>query len=179
VGVLNRTHDRLAVVRGIEESREGRERLVNSLYLRLLGREAEPAALARRVAQLQGGATQEDLMADILASAEFRARAQLLIGTGSEDERFIRALYLVLLGRSASASEVNGWLGALPGLGARGVASAFLHSREFRTLEVTALYATLLQRRPDAAGLNGWVNSGRDLLSIREGIEASEEFATQ
>src|SRR5262249_37624058 len=151
----------------------------NSLYRRLLGRDAEPGGLGFWMDQLQRGATQEGVMAGILASDEFRDRARLLVGAGSDDERFVRALYLVLFGRTAGAAEVNGWLGALPTAGSRGVAAFFVQSREFRLQEVGALYATLLQRPADAAGLNFWVDSGLDLSAIRAAIEASAEFAEQ
>jgi aldose sugar dehydrogenase len=178
-GLLSSGHDRLEVANGIEHSDEARRQLVNSLYRRLLGRDAEQGGLDFWAARLQQGETQEGVMADILASAEFRDRARLLVSTGSDDGRFIRALYLVLLGRTASAAEVSSWLAALPTAGARGVAAFFVGSREFRLLEVGTLYATLLQRQAEAAGLNAWVDSGLDLTTIRAAIEASAEFAGQ
>src|SRR5207237_261020 len=109
----------------------------------------------------------------------FRARALALGGTGSADERFIQALYQVLLNRTASAAEVSGWSAALPTLGAGGMAAGFVQSREFRALEVQALYSTLLQRPADEAGLTGWVDSGLDLSTIRADIGASAEFTGQ
>jgi hypothetical protein len=56
------------------------------------------------------------------------------------------------------------------------VALGFVESLEFRKDVVTAFYALLLHRNPEQDGLTSWVSSGRDLLHIREGIEASGEF---
>jgi hypothetical protein len=56
------------------------------------------------------------------------------------------------------------------------VALGFVESLECRTDVVTAYYGLMLDRNPDQGGLTFWASSGRDLLHIREGIEASGVF---
>jgi hypothetical protein len=101
-----------------------------------------------------------------------------VVSSGTPDERFIQAMYQLVLNRQASSTEVSQWEKALPTVGRAGVAMAFVESAEFRTDMVTALYNTVLQRDPDAAGLSAWVSSGMDLRHLREGIEASPEALT-
>jgi hypothetical protein len=122
------------------------------------------------------GETEEQITAAILASPEFYAHAQTLSSTGSADQRYVQALYQVLLSRSATSTEVSGWVSQLPAIGRFGVALGFLESNELRTGAVTLFYTTFLQRSPDAAGLAAWVGSGQSLEHIREGFETSSEF---
>ena len=49
---------------------------------------------------------------------------QTLIGAGTPDERFVQALYLLLLGRTGEASGVAGWVAGLPSLGRQGAGHA-------------------------------------------------------
>ena len=155
---------------------EARTHLVKSWYQRYLGQEAGNGEEQGWVGLLLAGETEEQVKAGILGSSEFQSRAQTLISSGSSDQRYVGALYLVLLNRTASDAEVGGWVGALPTAGHNGVAQGFLGSNEFRTEMTTAFYSTFLHRDSDAAGLNGWVSSGLDLKHVREGFEGSGEF---
>jgi hypothetical protein len=165
-----------AVARGIEESPEALTHLVKSWYLRYLGREAVNGEEQGWVGLLLAGQTEEQVMAGILGSGEFQSHAQTLISSGTSDERLVQALYLVLLNRTASATEVSGWASVLPSAGRNGVAIGFLESNEFRSDMTTAFYSTFLHRDPDPDGLNAWVLSGNNLKQIREGFESSSEF---
>src|SRR5262249_6724842 len=111
----------------------------------------------------------------ILGSAEFYARSQTLVGFGSADERYVQALYQVLLGRTGEAAGVAAWAQALPSIGARGEAFGFLSSTEYRTDLADAYYSALLHRPADA-GLSGWVSSGLGAGDMRVGFESSPEF---
>jgi hypothetical protein len=87
----------------------------------------------------------------------------------------------VLLDRTATASEVNGWVAHLPGMGRQGVALGFLRSTEFRRDEFEGYYNVLLHRPDnpngtDPASLNGWVLCGLDVRGVRVGFETSPEF---
>jgi hypothetical protein len=115
------------------------------------------------------------VLGDFLASPEFYSRAQSLIGTGSADERFVRSLYQVVLGRTAADWEAAYWLDRLPQLGAAGVAQGFLRSEEYRTDLAESCYNVLLHRPADA-GLDYWVFSDLDMTAMRVGFEASPEF---
>jgi hypothetical protein len=160
----------------IERSAESRTALVKTWYERFLGRPAQSGEEQGWVALLLRGATEEQVLSGILGSVEFASRANTLFTTGSANERLVRALYSLLLNRSASSAEVSGWVNLLPRVGGSGVALGFLTSQEFRTDTVSGFYTALLNRDADLAGLLGWVNSNVDLTSIRAAIEGSPEF---
>jgi hypothetical protein len=163
------------VAAGIEHSPEARDHLVRSWYWAFLGRQAAGGEEMGWVNQLLAGQTEEQVLSGILGSAEFYARSQTLVGSGSADERYVQALYQVLLGRRGEAAGVAAWAQALPSIGARGEALGFLSSTEYRTDLADAYYSALLHRPADA-GLSGWVSSGLDAGAMRAGFESSPEF---
>jgi hypothetical protein len=182
------------VANEIIRSTEGYTRLVDSLYEKILGRSDNSSEEAFWVSRLQSGATLDEVITGFLGSAEYAARANTLaFAPISSDVNYIQSLYALLLGRTASASEVNGWVILLPSLGRTRVALAFVTSGEFRGDVVQALYSPnialpstsfagivpeLLNRLalPSAAEVSFWVNSGLDLLSIEVAIAGSSEF---
>ncbi len=166
----------MAVVRGIEESLEARNDLVQSWYQRYLGRDASGGEDQGFVNLLMQGTPEETVLSYILGSSEFYARAQTLIPTGTPDERFVRALYLLVLNRDADQSEVDGYVIGLPTNGNAQTALGFLRSQEFRANEVFAFYHTLLHRGADDVGAQGFVSGNASLTQIREGFEISAEF---
>ncbi len=181
--------------------------LVDGLYQRLLGRSAknDPGAQGW-VNGLLAGMTEEQVITGIASSSEFYSRAAALVNSGTPDQRFVTALYELVLGRQSppGAGEVDSWVAGLPNLGRAGVVADFLASAEFRTHAVAALYFAdpaaastpafpsipaqwvgstvpdLLHRSsaPAAAEVNGWANSSLDLLSIEVLVAASSEFFT-
>jgi hypothetical protein len=175
VGVLGAPGGSAAVADGIMRSLEGRDHLVRSWYLAFLGRPAAGGEEVGWVNELLHGRPEEAVLGDILGGAEFLGRAQTLISSGSGDERFVRALYQVLLGRTPAGGEVAYWLDRLPQLGAAGVAQGFLRSAEYRTNLTESCYNVLLHR-PSDAGRDYWVFSDLDGTSLRVGFEASAEF---
>jgi hypothetical protein len=178
-GLLNQPGgSRQAVAAGIAGSPEARDHLVRSWYVAFLGRQADGTEEQGWVNAL-AGQTEEQVLSGILASPEFSARAQAM-GLGDTPEgNYVRALYQVLLDRTASSSEVAAWVGGLDsGLSRQAAALAFLHSQEFRTDAFEGYYDALLHRPGDAAGLAGWVASGQDPHAVRVGFEASAEFFT-
>jgi hypothetical protein len=128
---------------------------------------------------LHAGQTEEQALSFLLGSAEFFNRAQTLVASGTPQERFVQALYLLLLDRTAAPNEVAGWVNALPVLGRQGVAQGFLMSREFRTYQFEGFYNALLHR-PSAAGdqpfISGLVVSSTDFRTARILFEGSPEF---
>src|SRR5262249_762415 len=112
----------------------------------------------------------------ILSSTEFANRASTLATGATSDEQFVRALYQTLLVRKPSDQEVARWVAALPTVGRKGVADAFLNSQEFRTTFTTPLSTVVLDRNSDGGGMRSWVNPGMDLAGIREGFFGSLEF---
>src|SRR5262249_42182878 len=94
-----------AVAAGIAGSLEAREHLVRTWYVTYLGRQAIGGEESGWV-NLLAGTTEEQGLSGLLASQEFYDRAQTLITSGTADERYVQALYRVLLGRAASGGEV-------------------------------------------------------------------------
>ena len=181
------------VVNGIMRSGEALTRVVDGLYLRLLGRAPEPVGRAGWVSALASGRlTEEQAIAGIAASPEFAARARALFPSSPPDAAFVEALYSLLLNRTAEAAGLAGWVSALPSLGRTRVASGIVGSAEFRAGAVRTFYGDptltpspyqpffvdLLHRpaRPGQSEVSGWVNASLDLLSIEAGFAASAEF---
>ena len=178
VAVLNGSGGAAAVARGIQRSREGRDHLVKSWYLTFLGRAANGTEEMGFVNALLQGRTEEDVLSGILGSGEFFNRAQTLIASGTANERFVQSLYLVLLNRTASASEVTGHVNAISKVGLQGVARNFLGSSEYRSDQFEGYYDALLHRPSDVQGLNNYVFSNSDVSSVRLSFEVSSEFFT-
>jgi hypothetical protein len=145
-----------------------------------LGRQAQNGEEQPAVAALVHGETEEAALVGMLASPEFYARAASLsgTGTGTADQRYVAALYSLLLHRSVTVGEADLWTPALANAGTAVVAAGFVYSSEFRLDDVGAYYTTLLHRQTatSAAELAFWAASTLDLTSIRVGIEASLEF---
>lgn len=188
------TQGRTAVVQGIVRSPEAASKLVEDMYLKLLGRPANGSEHAGWVNMLVRGYREEQVMAGVLSSPEFAVRAASLAGApGAADENYVRALYALLLGRTASNLEVTHWVNNLPKLGRHGVAMSFTGSVEFRTRAIVTLYAgpggwpsssysgmvpNLLNRpkQPSEQEVALWMNSGLDLLSLKVAFASSQEF---
>jgi autotransporter-associated beta strand protein len=164
------------IAAGVAHSPEARDHLVKSWYLSFLGRAAAPGEDQGWVNLLLAGQTEEQVLGQILGSAEFYARAQTLAAAGTPDQRFVQALYQVLLNRTPAAAEVDGWANALPNLSRQGAALDFLQSQEFRTDDFEGYYNALLHRPSDAVGLNSWFMSNLDVSAVRIGFEAGAEF---
>jgi hypothetical protein len=166
------------VANAIRRSGEGLTHTVDGLYVQLLGRQAQGGEEQGLVQVLEKGATQEQVVAGIVSSAEFASHANTLIGGTNADANFVAALYQLLLNRTAGTGEVNGFVSALPRLGRAGVALVIEGSAEFRGDIVTGLYASLLDRStpPSSAEVAGWVNSGLDVLSLEVALASTGEY---
>jgi hypothetical protein len=165
------------VANAISHSAEALTHAVDGFYVQFLGRPAVGGEEAGWVAMLQGGATEEQVIAGILSSSEFAARANALVGGASADANYVQAIYQLLLSRTGSPTEINAWLGALPS-GRASVALDLLGSAEYRTDMVDQFYATLLDRSTAPAGSEaaGWVNSSLDMLAMEAGFASSMEY---
>jgi len=165
-----------AVEAAIANSQEALTRLVNGWYLKYLGRAAGNGEGQGWVNMLVAQVSEEAVLATFLSGVEFQQRANALVGGSDPGANYVGALYMLLLGRTASAGEVAGWEVRLPSYGAAGVAFNFLISVEFRDIAVTGYYNTLLHRQPPASDVAGWANSSIPLLGIRDLFEDGVEF---
>ncbi len=175
VGVLN-ANSSTVVAADLASSAEATDHLVQTWYQTYLGRTPSNGEELGWVAMLRRGVTEESVLSGILGGSEFFNRAQTLEASGTPQERYVQALYQLLLGRAGKPSEVQGWVGDLSQMGQLGVASNILQSRESRTDLVEGYYNVLVHRPGDQSGLQFWGFSNEDAFTIRIGFEASAEF---
>jgi hypothetical protein len=162
--------------------------LVDGLYVGLLGRAPVGGEDQGWVDALGSASiTEEQLIAGFVGSAEYYNRA----GQGSVNPNgaWVESLYLNLLGRQGSATEVNAWAAAAQTQGLAAVAAGIVYSAEFRTRQIQAYYgaapigalpaADILKRSalPTAAEISGYVFSGLDLRTVQVLLLESAEFA--
>jgi hypothetical protein len=172
VALLNGPGGAAAVVAYIKGSLEGTDHLVKTWYQLFLGRPAQAGEELGWASALQIGQTEEMVLSYILSSPEFYSRAQMLVAAGSPAERYVLALYQLLLHRTASPAEVASWVN----LGRQQVAAGFLRSQEFRTALIQGYYDGLLHRSGAPYEVNGWVLSVQDASRVRATFETSAEF---
>jgi hypothetical protein len=177
-GMLAGPSGQQAVASAIFHSQEGTDHLVRGWYVTFLGRPAMGGEEQGFVNLLRGGQTEEQVLSILLGSQEFFTRTQTLVSTGTAQQRFVTALFQVLLNRTPTAAELTAQVGNLATLGQQGLALSILMGQEYRTTVITSYYANLLHRPGDAAGINGWVFSNLDLATIQLGFESSSEFFT-
>jgi hypothetical protein len=147
---------RSIVVSGIARSTEALNDVVNQMYQAFLKRAADSGGLGYWEGQLASGATEEQVMANLLASGEFQSDTNNLqfvnqwygssnYAAGNWNWNYIIGLYEIVLKRPPSYQEAVSWYNALPSLGYYQVAYDFLASAEFRTDAVQTFYGTQAQ----------------------------------
>jgi hypothetical protein len=96
------------------------------------------------------------------------------------DEHYVESLYLSLLGRYASASEVSGWGQVLQQGGTRmDIAAGIWQSPEHDRREVTEDYETILNRQPGPGETQTWVaafQAGQTEEQVRIQFLSSPEY---
>jgi hypothetical protein len=159
-----------AVVNDILHSGEALGRIVDSFYLRFLGRAADPGGRAGWIGYLQNGGTEEGIESLFLTSPEYLSHINV---------DFVQSLYLNILARPGSAAEVAAWNNNIQNVGGiMGVANAFTHSPENRLNTLRSDFQTFLHRTPADAELMPLVNTSLDLLSLEGAVLSSQEFFT-
>lgn len=172
-GLLTTGTPRVAVANSITASDEYRGRLIQSSYREFLGREAEPGGLAFWLEQMRRGRTIDQMEAGFLSSDEYFANA------GGRASTWVQHLYLHVLHRSASPTEVAYWVDQQSLHGRFGVSEGFLLSSERLTTVINGFYVDLLGRSIDPSGRQAWVEAiqhGARLEQIIGSIVASEEY---
>ncbi len=159
-----------AVVAAIEQSAEGRDRLVRSWYTSFLGRTANGTEELGWVNRLRGGDSEENVLGDILSTNEYLTKA------GGSNGAFVRRLYGDLLGRTPNDGDVAFWSGLAAGAGRGAVAKAFLGSAEYRAYAVDSYFVTRLHRAAPPSVRDAFSASRLDLYSLRLVVESSAEF---
>jgi hypothetical protein len=167
VQMLN-SQGQAAVANAILHSSEALGRIVDSFYLRFLGRQSDAAGRAGWIAFLQHAGTEEQMESLFLTSPEYISH----INTD-----FVQSLYLNILGRSGSPAELAQWNNNIQNVGGlAGVANAFVHSTENRLNTLRSDFQTLVHRTPADGELIPLVNGPQDLLSLEAQVLSGSEF---
>jgi hypothetical protein len=168
------------VASGINHTQEAYTRVVNGWFQQFLGTAPTAQQLTQYTSEMAGGATQEQVLSEILATPQF-INLVSPPSTTNPSTAYVDALFSDLLGMPATQvppATLKQALGVLAKSGHQALAHAFLTSDRYRILQVTADYQRLLHRGPTALELSKWVKSGLDLLGIQIGIEGLPEFFT-
>jgi hypothetical protein len=168
VSVLN-TQGQAVVVNDILRSPESLGRIVDAVYLRFLGRQSDASGRTSWVSFLQNNGTEEQLENAFLTSPEYLSH----INTD-----FVQSLYINILGRTGSASELAGWNNIIQQLGFGGIANGFTGSAENRSITLDTYFQTFLHRAPTTTESNTFVNSSADLLSMEGLVLSLPEYFT-
>ena len=149
---------------------------VDYIYIRALGRQADPEARASLVSIVNNGGSANDVVRTVFGSNEFQNR--LL-----NNPDFVEVVYLTLFGRGSDPAGRDSWVNALNnGYSRMGVVEQFMTSSEFTNICLTyglplanaqaanitvdagskvrdfvgRLYRNCLGRRPDRSGAEYW-----------------------
>ncbi|WP_251150366.1 DUF4214 domain-containing protein [Cellulosimicrobium sp. Marseille-Q4280] len=164
---------RESVVRSLTRSEEYVRLRVREAYVDVLGRQPDAAGLNSWTRGVMSG----DISVDAVALLFYRT-PEFYQRSGGNDDAFVRRLYQVMLGRSASASEVANWRGRIASSGRAAVASGVWGSREAANNRAGGYYEVFLGRAPDFGGKSYWggVLLTRGEGAVREGIAGSVEY---
>jgi hypothetical protein len=167
---------RSGVADKVIRSTEALRRVVDSYYLKYLGRTADGGGEAGWITFLQQGGTEEKVIAGFASSLEYVNRVKDTFG--GVDSSYIQSLYNKFFGRNAGPDEVAGWLNLLPSMSREAVVAGFVNSAEFRGNAVRQFYTDLLHRptAPPSAEVANWVNTPLDILSIEVAFASSGEY---
>lgn len=155
-------------------SPEYRAGLINSFFLRYLGRPIDTWGLGQFFAVMDQGWTEKDVLNLILRSDEYFARH------GGTFNNFVTSLYADLLGRAASAGELN----LVKGASRKAVVDMVLASDELGSLLLDGTpalggwYDRYLGRDADTAGKNAFLaalRAGWSWRDVQAAILASDE----
>jgi uncharacterized protein YkwD len=143
---------------------------VQSAYQTYLHRSAGAGEIAGWDGLFQTGLTKGNFIAAVIMSPEGQSHF-------TSNSQFVSALYTDLLGRTASTTEVQGWLNLLQTGTSRGaVVYGFLGSGEYHwhlaVSEAAQVYVGWLGRAAGASELAAWANLMTTGLSL-EGFEAA------
>ncbi|QVL30723.1 DUF4214 domain-containing protein [Telmatocola sphagniphila] len=159
---------------GLVQSAEYYSNFITAAYQKYLGRSPDKSGLANWISQMQHGLTDEQLEANFIGSPEYIANH------GGAGAGWIKGMYVDLLGRSPSASEVQGWVNQLnAGVSTTQIAYGFAASQERESQRIVADYQTYLGRSPSQAEINMWINDflhGTTNEQVIAGFVSSNEY---
>ncbi len=156
------------VVNGILRSDAALGRIVDSYYLKFLGRTSDQGGRNFWVGLIKNGSSLESIQAGFISSTEFLS---------SNNSDYIQGLYRTFLGRTGSVGEVAFWYGKLQQTsGLATTAQGFAAAAENRGSFVQTVFTNLLHRTPSTADVNFFANQKGDLLALQQQILSTPEF---
>lgn len=155
---------------------EHRARQIEGYFNALLGRAVSGIEKAAWVNKFLGGASETEVMLDLLVSPEFYGQPNSF-----RNGRFVDMLYFKLLRRAPDAAGAADWVQKLDdGRSPRAVAAAFLAAEERLALVIEAAYQQILLRQATSAEKNAWsadLSLGRaDERALAVGLLGSQEY---
>ncbi|HEX7134128.1 MAG TPA: DUF4214 domain-containing protein [Iamia sp.] len=168
---------RATLARELATSDEWIAHLVTGFYTDTLGRDPSEGEVAYWASELRSGRrTVAQVAASFYASQEYFAG----IGGGTTSS-WIEDLYTKLLGRTATAEDVEFWSGQVTARGRGWVALQMFQSLESRRARVTALYQELLGRAPDAEGRDYWADrlTTEGDIALARNLAVSAEYVAR
>jgi hypothetical protein len=177
VNVLQSYNGPQNVVAGIGNSWEARTHEVNGWYSSFLGRSPVRGEEQTWVQLLVAGHAESEIIAGMVSSPEFAHHAALAHPTLDANRAVVASLYQGLLGRTASAAEMDLWTSdAWAASGTFGVAGQILASPEAYAHTIVSTYATLLHRSPAIPEVSAWAASTFSPSDLRFTFELTPEF---
>ncbi|MHB8571529.1 MAG: beta strand repeat-containing protein [Candidatus Dormibacteria bacterium] len=169
----------LIVFQGITHSPEAEALRINSYYMNLLGRPADPSGLTYGLSLYESGRTDEEMQASFLAATEYASRT-----TPSPEEwlhgHVIDQLFQEFDGRPATPFEISTFDADLAmGANLSDIGLGIMSSTEYRTNLVRGFYTNLLNRPVDPTGLAAnlaAMQMGTSDEDIQANIMASDEY---
>lgn len=164
---------RTQVAWGLTHGRDHAGEVVDRLYVRILGRAAEPGGRAFWVARLQSGVGVATLAAQLYGSREYFET------TGSTPGSYVDGVYADLLGRPADASGRSYWMARVASGESRTVLARLLFlSRESNELRTVLMYLDLLRRPPEPSAQGYWAERlvRTDDLDVEARLVGSAEY---
>jgi hypothetical protein len=150
LGLLTHTQ----VAQAILNTDEYRTLVVQGLYQTYLGRSADPDGLHDLVHFLRSGGTREQVIAGLVSSPEYFARA------GGSNAGFLTALYRDLFGRPIDPDGAAGWGSLLnQGWSRATVANALMGSLEAKEVIVAGFYQRFLHRAAEGNALTSFATA--------------------
>ena len=165
-----------SVAHTLTSSSEYRTHVVTGLFHDYLDRAPTALELSTDVDLIRSG-HRTGLQIALLASPAYFAAA------GSDDAKFVAAVYRDVLGREVDSAGSARWVAALhAGTSRLAVARALVTSGEARSHVVRDLYLSYLHRTGDAAGVAYWrgrLGHGTSIEAVIESLVGSVEYTVR
>jgi hypothetical protein len=174
LGLLNHGTSRQDITLQIVASQEYQTRVITQIYQALLNRAPSPMDINLRLGQFAAGATQEDVKADIMQSAEY-----YFGHGGGTDAGFLNAVYVDAIGVHIDSAGLQIFGPQLAVTPRNAIALEILQTPNAIGPVVQSYYTLALHRVADPVGLGYWV--GQVQVGLRDeqvlaGLFSSREY---